>query len=231
MENIISENVAARQIKVTGIVQGVGFRPFIYRIAKKYSLRGWVLNDSSGVSIHWEGAGINVSRAVEEISRSLPPLARIASIAILKADFSAFRDFTIKESTCSRGTGGLIPADMALCENCLAEFSEHSDRRYLYPFINCTDCGPRYTIIEDIPYDRESTTMAAFEMCPRCNLEYNNPEDRRFHAQPNACPQCGPRISLLNSLGEECSNKTTDIISSGGIVAVKGLGGYHLVCD
>lgn len=221
----------SKEISVYGVVQGVGFRPFIYRLAKKYSLDGWVLNNGSGVTIHWEGSKKSINYAFDEMLSSPPPLAQITGYKTENSVIEGNSGFIIKKSTNSGGSGALIPADIGICSRCVEELNNPADKRYKYPFINCTDCGPRFTIIKGTPYDRHLTTMNKFKMCPRCFSEYQEPGNRRFHAQPNACPECGPEMVLLDGRGQVSKRDISDIIKTGGIIAVKGLGGFHLACD
>lgn len=223
-------------VRVTGIVQGVGFRPFVYRLAQKLGLGGWVLNDEVGVLIEVEGPGEALEEFLKCLSSEAPPSAFIEHVDVKELSPLGERTFIIRESERSKERQALISPDIATCEDCLRELFDPNDRRYRYPFINCTNCGPRFTIVRDIPYDRPNTTMASFEMCPDCLREYHNPEDRRFHAQPNACPVCGPRVSLLDREGRllETADPIREVIrllKEGKILAVKGLGGYHLACD
>ncbi len=220
------------RIHVKGIVQGVGFRPYIFRLAKELGINGYVINTSDGVVIDAEG--LRLQDFIKRIPLEAPPLARIYDIDITILPPEGKKGFEILES---RECGGftLLSPDIAICDECLRELFEPSDRRYLYPFINCTNCGPRYTITEAVPYDRPNTTMKVFKMCPECEKEYNDPMDRRFHAQPNACPECGPHVSLktVDRIYEkqEAIDKTIDILQKGGIVAIKGVGGFHLACN
>lgn len=224
------------KIEVRGVVQGVGFRPFVYRLAQKYGLKGYVLNDSRGVEIEVEGEEGNLKLFLEEMESSPPPLAKILTIKVQHLPPAFFTDFQIKESRTEEEHLILISPDIGICEDCLRELFDPGDRRYLYPFINCTNCGPRYTITWDIPYDRPNTSMAVFPMCPQCQREYNDPADRRFHAQPNACPACGPRVELLDASGRRIGGpdpilNTVELLKGGKIVAIKGLGGFHLAVD
>lgn len=223
-------------VRVTGIVQGVGFRPFVYRLARRYGLGGWVLNDEVGVLIEVEGPDEALEDFLKSLSSEAPPSAFIDHVQVKELRPQGERVFIIRESERSKERQALISPDIATCDDCLKELFDPNDRRYRYPFINCTNCGPRFTIVRDIPYDRPNTTMAAFEMCPDCLREYHNPEDRRFHAQPNACPVCGPRVSLLDRDGrsleaEDPISEAIRLLKEGKILAVKGLGGYHLACD
>jgi hydrogenase maturation protein HypF len=227
-----------REISVRGIVQGVGFRPFVYALARRRGLTGLVRNDAEGVHIEAEGSPEELELFLHEIEGGGPPLAVVESVAWRPLAALMEREFRIEESREGVRRQALVSPDVATCEDCLAELSDPSDRRYRYPFINCTNCGPRFTITRSVPYDRATTTMAHFEMCPECQNEYDDPSDRRFHAQPNACPACGPRAWLLDRSGHEMRVKTEDpilrtarILRGRAIVAVKGLGGYHLACD
>ncbi len=228
------------RIHVTGIVQGVGFRPFVYGLARKYNLRGFCLNHSEGVIIEVEGEGIR--DFIREMRTSPPPLSKIETFETedLPPEHS-FTDFRIEESVPEEGRFTLVSPDMATCNDCLRELFDPSDRRYRYPFINCTNCGPRYSIVLDIPYDRKRTTMAGFKMCAHCSQEYHDPLDRRFHAQPDACSRCGPRAWLIKKgdvlepegapLNEEAVAAAAKLLKEGAVVAVKGLGGFHIACD
>lgn len=231
-----SKNIQCLKLVINGIVQGVGFRPFIYRIAQENNLKGYVLNNSHGVEIIVEGERERINAFLYEIQHNSPPLAHITHIHKEPSSENGFTDFTILDSKENDETATLIAPDIAVCDDCLKELFDPYDRRYLYPFINCTNCGPRYTIIDDIPYDRIHTSMKRFTMCPECQKEYDDPLDRRFHAQPNACPKCGPKIELLDDSGNkvDCSEpiaKAVEFMKAGKIVAVKGLGGFHLACD
>ena len=223
------------EIAITGIVQGIGFRPFIYNLAKKYLIRGWVLNNEKGVFIDAESEDGNLDRFIQDIPAFAPPLARIESFYVKYLEPLGYTTFEIKKSEEAGDKFVLISPDVATCDQCLLELFSPQNFRYRYPFINCTLCGPRFTIIRDIPYDRHKTTMAPFTMCPVCQEEYENPADRRFHAQPNACSACGPLLRLEDGKGEEVLGdpieKTLDFLGRGFIVAIKGLGGFHLACD
>ncbi len=237
------------KITVKGIVQGVGFRPFIHRLAERFGLRGWVKNSTTGVDIEVEGAGIKVRKFYDEITVSKPPAAQIKEKKIAYLIPRGSRSFTIRESTSRQRKEVLISPDIAFCHNCLVELKNSSDRRYKYPFINCTNCGPRFTIIKDLPYDRPLTTMKKFNMCHTCQNEYEDISERRYHAEPNACPRCGPEIELIKSRksgrdyvvhlsdarqslkGLKAVQVTVRLFKKGKIVAIKGLGGFHLACD
>jgi hydrogenase maturation protein HypF len=223
------------EIGITGIVQGIGFRPFIYNLAQKHLIRGWVLNNEKGVLINAESEDGNLDRFIQDISKLAPPLARIESFDVKYLEPLGYTTFEIRKSEETQKKFTLISPDVATCDQCLSELFSPQNFRYRYPFINCTLCGPRFTIIRDIPYDRHRTTMAPFVMCPVCQKEYEDPSDRRFHAQPNACSACGPSLHLEDTEGKEVPGdpivKTLDLLSKGTIVAIKGLGGFHLACD
>jgi hydrogenase maturation protein HypF len=226
--------ISQRKLRVTGIVQGVGFRPFVYRLARDHHLAGWVCNTSAGVEIQVEGAAPAVDSFVRQLSADAPPLARIDAILPLAAEPWGREGFCILESQDLAATEAVIPADVSTCGDCFREIMDPEDRRFHYPFSNCTHCGPRFTIIRQVPYDRPQTTMAAFVMCPQCREEYVNPEDRRFHAEPTACPRCGPRVRLEENSGqveEDALQAAGCLLWAGKIVAVKGLGGFHLAAD
>lgn len=230
------EEVKRAKVLVRGIVQGVGFRPFIHRLAQVYGLKGWVLNSTEGVVIEVEGEEGRIKGFISDISYKAPPLARIERVESNFLPPVGYQSFLIQESKENGDGFVLISPDICICEDCLSELFTPGDRRFNYPFINCTNCGPRFTIIKDIPYDRHKTTMEVFKMCPSCEEEYHNPADRRFHAQPNACPVCGPEIWLVRD-GEIIARKedairlTQRFLSQGEIVAIKGIGGFHLACD
>jgi len=223
------------RIDIAGIVQGVGFRPFVYNLARKHNICGWVLNDAGGVRIEAEGRAGALAEFLAGLKTEPPPLAVITAMSHVKLPLAGDTEFVIRHSQLSTKRLALVSPDVATCPDCRRELLDPADRRFGYPFINCTNCGPRYTIIEDVPYDRERTTMAEFAMCPACRSEYENPADRRFHAQPNACPICGPAYRLLDNRGRELAGdplaEARRLIIGGNIIAVKGIGGYHLVCD
>jgi len=227
----------AVRIRVTGTVQGVGFRPFCYREAARAGLAGFVLNDLGGVEIYLEGTEEAIARFLHALRTSPPPASRITGIEVSDAPSKGLEGFEIVSSKPAQASQSLeVSADLATCPACRREIAASANRRHGYAFTNCTDCGPRYTIIRDLPYDRPKTTMHEFRMCPQCQAEYDDPEDRRFHAQPNACPVCGPELVLLEPNGRvrRCKNpleETVRLLAAGGIVAVKGLGGYHLMCE
>jgi hydrogenase maturation protein HypF len=225
-----------RHIEVSGIVQGVGFRPYVYRLATGRHLRGVIRNTPAGVTIEVEGPPETVQDFLEHLTSEAPPLARITSLAVREVPCNGDRDFRIVHSAEGEEVRTLISPDVAICSDCLRELFDSADRRYQYPFINCTNCGPRFTIVRDIPYDRPSTSMAVFPMCPACQAEYEDPLNRRFHAQPNACWECGPRVEFWDRFGQriECRNPIAEAVSglhAGLVVAVKGLGGFHLAAD
>jgi hydrogenase maturation protein HypF len=247
-----------QRLHVTGIVQGVGFRPFVYSLASQLDLAGWVSNTSSGVIIEVEGESQSLDQFQSKLITQAPPLAHIEKVEAQELPPDGFTHFEIRASQVEPGAFQPISPDIATCDDCLREMNDPRDRRYRYPFTNCTNCGPRFTIIKDIPYDRPETTMAAFPMCPDCAREYHDPLDRRFHAQPVACPDCGPQVWLVLShsqtsdrevklaverpepgpdgrlmypLGEDAIHITLELLSQGKIVGIKGLGGFHLACD
>lgn len=228
---------AGLKIHVRGIVQGVGFRPFIFERAAHYGLTGWVRNTSSGVDIHVEGSEIDLQAFLQDVRQNPPPLARIDEISAASCPAEGHGEFQIIASQPEAGLFIPISPDVSICEDCYRELFQPSDRRYRYPFINCTNCGPRFTIIQDIPYDRPKTTMAGFALCPECRTEYENPRDRRFHAQPVACPVCGPQLWLQDrqgtclAAGDDALTQARQWLMDGKILAVKGLGGFHLACD
>jgi hydrogenase maturation protein HypF len=228
------ESLEAKRIVVRGRVQGVGFRPFVYRTAQSLGLKGWVLNGGGQVFIHIEGPGAGLARFERLLITEAPPLARpeIAHAAIAAPERS--KDFSIRQSRARDVPEIHLPLDLFICGDCLAEMRRTDERRYRYPFINCTQCGPRYTIIGAFPYDRPNTSMARFPLCASCRAEYEDPRDRRFHAEPLACPDCGPTLAFRgerNSFGEAALGAAIGVLRAGGVVAIKGIGGYHLVCD
>ena len=230
-------NLKRLRIEVKGIVQGVGFRPFVYQLAHRLGLKGWVLNSTEGVTIEVEGTEDLLERFIEDLKLRRPRLARIDEIQVNELPPADYRDFTIRKSQKKEDTIPVIPPDAAICQDCLRELFDPEDRRYRYPFINCTYCGPRYSIILALPYDRPNTTMREFQMCEDCKREYEDPMDRRFHAQPVACPVCGPKLILLSPEGEVLAEKeealrlTAEYLRDGKIIALKGLGGYQILVD
>jgi hydrogenase maturation protein HypF len=224
------------KILVSGIVQGVGFRPFIYQLAQSLHLHGYVANTSKGVDIEVEGSRSHIEDFISKIRSQKPPLAQITDINVSYLPLNSYKSFAIKKSAKEELRTALISPDVSICQDCLKELFDPDDRRYKYPFINCTNCGPRYTIINNIPYDRKYTSMAGFKMCARCQAEYEDPLNRRFHAQPNACWDCGPQVNLSDASGNAVScadaiKKTINLLHQGLIIAIKGLGGFHLAVD
>jgi hydrogenase maturation protein HypF len=231
--------VTSRRVRVDvrGTVQGVGFRPFVFRLARALALSGFVRNGPGGVTIELEGDDRAIDRFLSRLVREAPKHARVGRVSVEEIASIGDHEFVVATSGEQGTAAALLPPDLCTCSDCLRELFDPADRRYRYPFINCTACGPRFTIARRVPYDRSSTTMAAFTMCPQCQAEYDDPADRRFHAQPNACPRCGPKVSLRDSRGVVVSAGPSDAIAGaaaairdGAIVAVKGLGGYHLAC-
>jgi hydrogenase maturation protein HypF len=225
------------KISIKGAVQGVGFRPFIFKLAKTLDIKGYVLNSPQGVTIEAEGNKDILEEFILRINNDKPPISIIQNISIEKFESTGYKDFIIKKSETNGIPNAIVLPDIATCKDCLTDIFDIKNRRYLYPFTNCTNCGPRYSIIESLPYDRARTTMKIFEMCEDCGFEYRNPEDRRFHTQPNACPECGPHVELWDANGKiltthlEAILETVYNIIKGKIIAIKGLGGFHLVVD
>jgi hydrogenase maturation protein HypF len=226
-----------KKIEISGLVQGVGFRPFVYQLASRYKLKGYVKNNSAGVQIEVEGSSSAVEIFMQALGQELPPLARIDSLYSTDGSIKGHNVFQIIQSKDDAYKSALISPDVALCDACQAEMNDPSDRRSNYPFINCTDCGPRYSIIETVPYDRPNTSMCFFTMCKQCEQEYANPLNRRFHAQPISCFECGPTLTLLDpdstvlSQGAEAITMAVQALLEGKVIALKGLGGFHLICD
>ncbi|SHJ32322.1 hydrogenase maturation protein HypF [Desulfatibacillum alkenivorans DSM 16219] len=232
----MAKTIIAKEIAVGGIVQGIGFRPFIYQLAERFGLTGEVSNTSAGVHILLEGSPQGMDGFLRDLQARPPALAVLTKVEARETAPRGFTRFSIVKSEAGPARATLISPDVSVCEDCLKELFDPADRRYLYPFINCTNCGPRYTIINDIPYDRPKTSMAGFTMCPDCQAEYDDPADRRFHAQPNACPVCGPKVELLDNQGRPvlCENplaKAGELLKQGRVLAIKGLGGFHLAAD
>jgi hydrogenase maturation protein HypF len=224
------------RISAWGVVQGVGFRPFVYRLATKYELKGWVCNTSEDVKIEVQGESKDLQHFLKELQENVPPQARIEGISVTYHPPTDYKAFEIGHSIAQEGKYQLVSPDIATCQDCRREVFDAADRRYHYPFTNCTNCGPRFTIIQDIPYDRPMTTMRSFKMCSECQAEYDDPLNRRFHAQPNACPKCGPQLELLDARGEHISSSDPIaaarlLLQDGRIVALKGLGGFLLTCN
>jgi hydrogenase maturation protein HypF len=222
------------RLRIDGTVQGVGFRPFVYRLADELALGGWVRNDERGVELEVEGAHEALQAFRERLAAEAPPMARVERVHAVPRRVLGERRFHIASSTSDGSADAPIVPDAATCADCLGELRDPADRRFRYPFINCTNCGPRFTIVRGVPYDRPRTTMSAFRMCAACRAEYEDPRDRRFHAQPNACPECGPRLRLLGAEvapGSDVIATAAGLLRDGAVLAVKGLGGYHLACD
>lgn len=231
-----AQAVRRARVRVSGTVQGVGFRPNVYRLAEERGLGGWVRNDEHGVLIEVEGRPADIEGFVAAVRDEAPPLAEISSLEVAELEPSGAREFRIVGSSAGAAPDAPVTADAATCAECLAELRDPANRRYRYPFTNCTNCGPRFTIVRGVPYDRPLTTMAGFEMCPACRAEYEDPSDRRFHAQPNACPACGPRTTLVDRHGRvlplrgarDPVEAAAALLRDGTILAVKGIGGFHL---
>jgi len=224
------------KIRVCGVVQGVGFRPFVYRLAHEYSLKGWVRNTSGNVEIEVEGDEETLDNFLTDLETKAPPMARIEKVEAIFHPIKGYTDFEICLSLSQEGKYQLVSPDIATCDDCRREIFSPTDRRFGYPFTNCTNCGPRFTIIQDIPYDRPKTTMRKFKMCPQCQREYDDPLDRRFHAQPNACPKCGPSLELVDGNGnliegDDTIKAASELLKAGKILALRGLGGFQLACD
>ena len=226
--------LASQQIRVTGIVQGVGFRPFVWRLAQQIGLHGWVRNDAQGVEILAQGSQHGLAELLERLRLDAPPLARVDSVQAQDLAAEPFSAFSIIASQPGQAATAIGP-DVAVCADCLNELFDPSSRRYRHAFITCTHCGPRFTVTRALPYDRPQTSMAAFPLCPACSLDYTAPADRRFHAETTCCPQCGPRLSLTDAQGLPLAgdpiHRTLQLLQAGQIVAIKGLGGFHLACD
>ncbi len=232
-----SQKKAGLELRIHGIVQGVGFRPFIFHLAQKHNIKGWVRNESDGVLLAIEGDTENLDAFMDRLIKEPPPLAKITGINKKSAAFCGYQKFTIHVSESGRDEGSVVPPDIATCRDCLKDIATIYDRHYHYPFTNCTNCGPRFTITGALPYDRINTSMQDFPTCEDCAAEYENPADRRYHAQPVACPACGPRVQVLDRFGKAVAGDNDwpqffwSKISEGKIFAVKSLGGYHLVCS
>ena len=231
-----NEVPSARRITIRGVVQGVGFRPFVYRAAQQHGIAGWVLNDTAGVEIHAEGRAADIAAFAAELRANPPPVAAIAEFVVAEAVPAGFDNFEIRASQREAAPSVRISPDLAVCGDCLREMHDSTDRRHRYPYINCTNCGPRYSIIRSLPYDRANTTMAAWQLCVNCLREYENPLDRRYHAQPTACAVCGPKYCLVEGvtridLSDMAIARAVELLMAGHILAIKGIGGYHLACD
>jgi hydrogenase maturation protein HypF len=223
------------RVLISGVVQGVGFRPFVYRLAREHALAGWVLNDGAGVEIQIEGAPERLATFVDALRAQAPPAARIAALAVVPSPDEGADGFTIRESAPAAAATVRISPDLPVCAECLAEMRDPAERRFGYPYVTCTNCGPRYSIVHALPYDRERTTMREWPLCSACRREYDDPADRRFHAQPIACPACGPSYRLVGEgtelRGAAAIAEAAARLRAGAILAVKGIGGYHLACD
>jgi hydrogenase maturation protein HypF len=227
---VLAEPQRRVRARVEGTVQGVGYRPFVHRLAHELGLTGWVCNDARGVLLEVEGDAAAVDALLLRLADDAPPLASVERVAAESRPATGAPGFAILASDGGGAPDALVPPDMATCDDCLRELWDPADRRHRYPFVNCTNCGPRFTIVRGVPYDRARTTMAGFAMCPACRAEYEDPGDRRFHAEPIACPACGPRLRLLGAEDADPLAGAVAILREGGIVAVKGIGGYHLAC-
>ncbi len=232
-----SKQQQARKIILSGVVQGVGFRPFIYRHAQTYKLQGWVRNSSGRVEVHVQGEPLYLDKFVNTLIKSAPPLSQPILESVNKTDCSDSNEFLILPSLAEADADIHLPADLFTCDDCLQELNDPQNRRYRYPFINCTQCGPRYTLIESLPYDRPNTSMSDFPLCEACNAEYTDPANRRYHAEPVACALCGPELSYsepgkdLLTGNEPSLTAALEALTAGKVLAIKGIGGYHLVCD
>ena len=220
-----------RRLEVSGVVQGVGFRPFVFNLAREHGLSGWVRNHSAGVTIEAEGDASTLADFERDLKARKPPMAVIDAVRGHDIECAGETDFVIQASSAAALQSTPVPSDMATCDECLAELNDPYNRRFGYPFLNCTNCGPRFTIICDLPYDRPATTMAAFKMCAECEAEYHDPTNRRFHAQPNACAVCGPSVTLGELSGPAAIQHAKELLNNGVVLAVKGIGGFHLACD
>lgn len=229
--------INSKIVKVKGIVQGVGFRPFVYNLCKKLKINGWVNNDDEGVNIALEANEFLIEEFIKQLKTYSPPLAVIDSLKILDKEFENFNDFQIIESKNNSNKTTIISPDISICQDCIDDINDENNFRYNYALTNCTNCGPRYSIIKTVPYDRVNTSMEKFTLCPLCQEEYTNPTNRRYHAQPVCCEKCGPKLELFNKENKkiqkdiEAIKKIATLINNGEIVAIKGLGGFHLVCD
>lgn len=236
-QKIASGEKKRYRIVLKGVVQGVGFRPFVYHLAQKTRIKGSVLNSGQGLVIEAEGEGKNIVRFLKALKENPPRLSKISNYQLTELPLRGYGSFEILDSDPSEEKNALIPPDVAVCKDCRREIFDPQDRHYAYPFTNCTKCGPRFTIIQEVPYDRPKTSMSSFFLCSACNREYHNPGDRRFHAQPVACPACGPSVKIVARNGEEVAGKEDwlefcwNVLQAGKILAIKGLGGFHLACD
>src|ERR1700678_2787483 len=236
-DTLVHIDSVRQRFTVTGVVQGGGFRPFVHRIATELGLTGFVGNDSGAVFLEVQGPCARIDEFHRRLRAEAPPLAAISAVHVVDLSTDSLCDsiFRIVESQTVAGAATPIPPDIAVCDDCIAELFDPNDRRYRHPFMTCTNCGPRFTIIRTLPYDRPATTMSAFEMCERCATEYHDPADRRFHAQPIACPDCGPTLWLATHTervtgSDAALGATQQALAAGAVVAIKGVGGYHLAC-
>ncbi|HZC92902.1 MAG TPA: acylphosphatase, partial [Mycobacterium sp.] len=236
-DTLVQSEAVRQRFTVTGVVQGVGFRPFVHRLATELGLTGFVGNDSGAVFLEVQGPTARIDEFGRRLRAEAPPLSAISAVHVVDVDADAQcdSDFRIVESRPVAGATTPIPPDIAVCADCIAELFDPSDRRYRHPFVTCTNCGPRFTIIRALPYDRPATTMSAFAMCERCAAEYHDPADRRFHAQPIACPDCGPSLWFAAQAervtGTDAALAATQhALAAGAVVAIRGVGGYHLAC-
>jgi hydrogenase maturation protein HypF len=233
--DIVSLKRVARRIHISGVVQGVGFRPFVYRLARHHELRGWVCNGERGVEIHAQGDDLRIEAFLAALVEQAPPAASVASVELISVPCEAFSGFTIEPTRRAGDVSVRVSPDLAPCDECLADLRDPANRRFAYAYVNCTNCGPRYSIVTALPYDRPNTTMRDWPMCDACAREYENPLDRRFHAQPIACAECGPQYSL--ELEEETLRgpsaivRAAEMLRAGSVLGIKGLGGYHVACD
>src|SRR5262245_39522702 len=226
----------ARKLHIAGVVQGVGFRPYVFRLARTHGLMGWVVNGGAGVEIHVEGPAAAVHAFIGELTANAPCAAEISTVETECDSVNALNRFEIRRSESDGSPVARVAPDMAICDACLKELFDPADQRFRYPYINCTNCGPRFSIVRALPYDRAQTTMADWPLCAVCAAEYGDVDNRRFHAQPVACSQCGPGYRLVigaaDSIhGHEAIETAARLLSRGRILALKGIGGYHLACD
>ena len=233
----LSNDVEAIRITLAGHVQGVGFRPFVYRLALDLGVFGSVQNQLGEVEVVAVARRARLDEFLRDLIERAPPLSRPSIASIESADIPTIDSFQIADSSARADAQIFVPPDYFMCDDCRLELADPADRRYQYPFINCTQCGPRYTLIQSLPYDRPNTSMAEFPLCTECEREYRNPADRRFHAEPVACPECGPQLTFVANSQPVVGDThaallaAVDAIRDGGVIAVKGIGGYHLVCD
>ncbi|MFH0957151.1 MAG: carbamoyltransferase HypF, partial [Pseudomonadota bacterium] len=227
--------VCRKQLILKGTLQGIGFRPTVYRLATSHGLSGWVINTTEAVRIEIEGTETQCNRFISELPGAIPPPGHVETLEVFEISPTGAKGFDIQTSLATKREITPIPPDVAVCDNCVAELFDPHDRRYLYPFITCTLCGPRFSVVRSFPYDRERTSMADFFMCDECRSEYEDPNDRRFHSQTNSCPKCGPRLILFDNHGGKIDgdpiSESIKLLKSGKVVAIKGIGGFHLAVD